>query len=231
MRDHCHTRAGLGVAAESFGEDDGVQSQRGGGGKKGQKEHVVADLEPKRGVCERFKAECERHDHRGQQGEPQRGRYVNLFVFQHRKEVVFRDRHSRKQHCHGSHADLERVERVCQKSGNVFADAAEPDNYTEKHRDRGCIDQTPPRAALLFRARRHNADAPGIDHQLDRQAVELVIGKRNLAKQRKHDGVAHISAVRERQGIVIDPALGAFFFDEIAGEKDRYSHGKQNAEG
>ena len=25
VRDHCHTRAGLGVAAKSLGEDDGVQ--------------------------------------------------------------------------------------------------------------------------------------------------------------------------------------------------------------
>ena len=83
VRDHRHTRACFGVAAEGFGEDDGIEPKRGRGREKGQEKHVVADIKTKCGVRERFQPKREGYDDRGQQGEAQRGCYVNAFVFEH----------------------------------------------------------------------------------------------------------------------------------------------------
>lgn len=231
VRDHCHTCSGFGVAAEGFGEDDGVQSERGRGREKGQKKHFVADIKIKYGIREHFQSESKGNDYRGQQSEAQRGCRVDLFIFEHREKIVFCDRHAREEHCDGSHTYLQRVERICQKIGNILAHAAETDRDTEKHCDRRRVYESPPRTDLLFARGGHNADSPGVDHKLYGEAIELEECKSHVAEQGENDRVAHISAVCESQSIVINSALGTLFLDEIGGEDYGYSDREQNAEG
>ena len=97
VRDHCHTRACFGVAAEGLGEDDGIESERGCGREKGQEKHLVADIKTKCGVRERFQPKREGYDDRGQQGESQSGSNIDLFVLEHREKIVFGDRHAREE--------------------------------------------------------------------------------------------------------------------------------------
>ena len=231
VRYHRHTRAGLGVAAESLGEDDGVEPKRGCGREKGQEKHVVADIKTKCGVRERFQPKREGYDDRGQQSESQRGSNIDLLVFEHRKEIVFCDRHACEKHRDGSHADLERVERIGKKSGNVLAHSAETDRDTEEHCDRRRVDNAAPSSALFLAPGDHNADSPRVDHKLDGQAVELEECKSQVAEQRENDRVAHISAVCKSEGIVVNSALGALFLDETGGKEDGYSDRKHNSEG